>query len=204
MPINVKSLSFKSANGVDIVCGAVYYSDNAPVKAIVLVNHGMCEHIGRYHEFMLFLARHGYAAFGHDHLGHGKTAPNAERLGYFASERGHICLVRDAHQMCQIAKNMFPGPPVFLLGHSMGSLVARLYCVKFPDSIQGTMFLGTPGPNPMTGLGLLMAQKVKRREGEFYRSERLNEMTLGKMNKRFSPTRTTHDWLTRDEQAVDK
>lgn len=204
MQISIKNISFKSSNGTDTVSAVAYYPEVDPVRAVVLVCHGMVEHIGRYRDFMLFLAHHGIAALGHDQLGHGKTAPDPASLGYFAHQDGYQSLIRDMHQTCRIAENMFPGCARFLLGHSMGSLVARLYSVKYPDTISGAVYLGTPGPNTLTGVGMMLAQHTVRKAGKFSRPQLLQKMTLGDMNKRFTPVRTPKDWLTREETQVDR
>ncbi|TCL43018.1 alpha/beta fold hydrolase [Harryflintia acetispora] len=204
MRINIRSISFHSANGEDNISAVAYFPEGEEIRGIVLVSHGMLEHIGRYHEFMLYLAQQGLAVFGQDHLGHGKSAGSPERLGYFAHENGYQCLIRDLRHLCHIAAGMFPERQIFLLGHSMGSLIARLYCVKYPDTLAGVILMGTAGPNPMTGFGILLAQRYLRKEGEFCRPERLHELVIGNMNRRFTPTRTASDWLSRDEAAVDR
>ena len=133
MRTSIRTISFKSSNGTDTINAVVYYPEAVSVRAVALISHGMCDHIDRYRNFMLYLAHHGIAAFGHDHLGHGKTAAGPERLGYFAPQKGYQCLVRDLRQLCSAAGSMFPKTPRFLIGHSMGSLIARLYCLKYPD-----------------------------------------------------------------------
>ncbi len=204
MPINIRSITFCSSNGEDTVSAAAVYADTHPPRGVVLISHGMIEHIGRYHDFMMFLAQNGYAAFGHDHLGHGKTARDREHLGYFAHEGGYKHLIRDVRQLGHIAQSMFPEKPQFLIGHSMGSLVARLYCLKFSESIAGAAFLGTPGPNILTPAALMLAGRFVRRGGEMSRPATLQRLTIDDFNRKFIPARTPKDWLSRDEEAVDK
>lgn len=204
MRTSIRTISFKSANGTDTVSAVLYYPEAEPVHAVALVCHGMCDHIDRYRSFMLYLAHHGFAVFGNDHLGHGRTAPGPEKLGYFAPENGYQHLARDVRQLCGIAAGMFPGAPRFLIGHSMGSLIARLYCLKYADSIHGAVFMGTPGPNPLAGAAIALAQQVIRRKGPFARPELLERMTMGSFNRTFIPARTEKDWLTRDEEEVDR
>ena len=50
------------------------------VKAVLQITHGMVEHIGRYQEFCIWMAEHGIAVIGHDHLGHGKSVASAEEV----------------------------------------------------------------------------------------------------------------------------
>lgn len=204
MRTNIKNIIFRSSHEDDSVSAVVYYPDAQPVRAVVFISHGMIEHIGRYHEFMLFLAHNGIAAFGHDHLGHGKTASSAEKLGFFSEKDGYQYLIRDLHQMNRIALDMFPEQKCFLMGHSMGSLIARLYCVKYPESIGGVIFMGTPGPQSLTPIAMTMAQRYMRKEGALFRPPLLQKMTIDDFNKRFDPVRTAKDWLTRDEEMVDR
>lgn len=204
MPINIRNITFRSSNGEDTVSAVAVYAEEAELRGVVLLSHGMVEHIGRYHDFMVFLANHGYAVLGHDHLGHGKTARDREHLGYFAPQNGYQYLIRDIHQLERISQDMFPGCRRFLIGHSMGSLVARLYSVKYPHSMDGVVFLGTPGPNPMASLGMLLAGRFEHRDGEFSRPALLQKLTLEAMNKKFVPSRTPKDWISRDEEAVDR
>lgn len=204
MQTNIKSLSFKSANDTDTISAVVYYPEGEPVRAVLQICHGMYEHIGRYHEFMLHLASCGFAVFGHDHLGHGKSVCDPSRRGYFAPKNGYQCLLRDAHHLTQIAAKMFPERRIFLLGHSMGSLVARLYCMKYPEELAGALFLGTPGPNALTGAGAALAQHYIKKEGPFFRPPLLEKLTIDNFNRRFAPTRTHRDWISRDESFVDR
>lgn len=204
MRTNIKSLSFKSSNGEDTISAVVYYPDETVPRAVLQICHGMCEHSGRYHDFMLEMAKHGFVVFAHDHLGHGKSVQSEERLGYFAPKNGYKFLIKDAFLLTQIAGKMFPGKSLFLLGHSMGSLVARLYCIKYPQAAAGVILLGTPGPNPLCTIGSVMAQRIIKRDGEFTRPPSLQDLTINSMNRRFVPVRTMKDWLTRDEDCVDK
>ena len=64
-------------------------------RAMVQLSHGMCEYILRYQGFMEYLAQHGFLVFGHDHLGHGSSAPSADDLGFTAEGGGADFLVRD-------------------------------------------------------------------------------------------------------------
>ena len=60
--------------------------DQAP-KAVVQLTHGMAEHIDRYQEFALFLARNGFLVYGHDQAGHGKSIPSEGIPGFFRDQK---------------------------------------------------------------------------------------------------------------------
>ena len=94
----LESLQYRSSNGREIVYADVITPPEGMVpQGIVQIIHGMCEHIGRYHEFMQYLAEHGFVVCGHDQIGHGRSAA-VNGTGYFAPKDGWDCLVRDARQ----------------------------------------------------------------------------------------------------------
>ena len=105
-------------------------------KGIVQISHGMCEHKERYINFMNFLSNHGYLCIIHDHRGHGKSIKDKNDLGYFY-DNGHLAIVEDLHQITLMIKQQYPHLPLYLLGHSMGSLVVRCFCQKYDQDIDG-------------------------------------------------------------------
>ena len=170
------------------------------VCAVVQLVHGMIEHIGRYREFAEWLAEHGVAVLGHDHLGHGKTAVNNDDFGYFGTEGGSVCLIKDIRRVTIYCKKKYPGKKLFLLGHSMGSFLVRRYISVYEDGPDGMILLGTGAPpEGFVFAGNLLASAICRLKGERYRSSFLNEMSLGNFNRKFRPTKTSYDWLTREE-----
>lgn len=98
----------------------VLWEPDGEVKQLLLISHGMTEHILRYDAFAVFLAEQGIAVIGHDHLGHGGTVQDG-RYGYFSDHGGHICVIRDLHRTASRIRVMYPGRPLYMLGHSMGS-----------------------------------------------------------------------------------
>ena len=115
-------------------------------RAIVQILHGMAEHIARYDQAANALAGQGYLVVGHDHPGHG---PKAEKLGYFAKEKGWDGLLERAHQISLEMKAAYPGLPLVLLGHSMGSFAAREYALRWG----GELHRGTSGSRWSWGPG---------------------------------------------------
>ncbi len=198
----IEKLSFPSTDGTSNVTGWIYVPTIQP-KGVVQISHGMCEYIGRYHRFMEDMADKGFVVCGHDHIGHGSSS-SPERYGYFGAKDGYRNLVEDLHKMTTVVKEKYPALPYFLFGHSMGSFITRLYIAKYADELNGVVICGTGGPNPMAKLGSFLCQCVASVKGPLYRSAMLDKMAFGSFNKRFSPPRTSKDWLTRDPKIVDR
>jgi len=167
-------------------------------RAIVQLLHGMAEHIARYDRVAMALCQAGYLVVGHDHPGHG---PRAEKLGYFAREKGWDALLEKAHQVSLAIKKEYPALPFILLGHSMGSFAAREYALRWGKELDGLILSGTGWYNkPLCIAGRLLARlSPKEKEAGL-----VNQVAFAGNNKPFEPARTPFDWLSRDEKEVDK
>ena len=119
--------------------------------AMVQISHGMCEYFLRYEGFAEYLAAHGILVFGHDHLGHGNSAPSPEDLGFTASSGGAGMLIEDVHLLSLEMKAQYPHLPLILFGHSMGSFVARTHLIKYPGRLTGALISGT-AQQPQVGV----------------------------------------------------
>ena len=199
-------ISYRSANGTDTIQAAVCRPPSSvqqPPKAIVQIVHGMCEHMGRYAELMQTLAEQGFAVCGEDHLGHGRSA-GKDGLGYFAPQNGWKYLVQDTRQLTILMQGQYPDLPVFLLGHSMGSFIAREYMAEYGTALSGVLLSGTGGANPLQKPGLALVQGLKLAKGGHYRSTFVNNLAFGSFGKAIKNPRTPSDWLTRDCAEVDR
>lgn len=198
--LRTENISFKSSDGVHEVAG-YFFEDEAP-RAVLQISHGMCEYIGRYRDFAAFMAAHGFAVCGNDHLGHGATSPDPETDGWFADKGGRFYVLRDLKTMNALARKRWPGLPVFLLGHSMGSFFARWFAETYPDALDALIISGTGGPNPAAGAGLALTKAVGTLRGQKYRSQLVHNMAFGAYLKRVENPETPYDWISRDKQIV--
>jgi len=94
-------------------------------RGVVIVLHGYAEHAGRFEETMQTLATQGFACYAPDHRGHGRTGP----LAGFMPDVDTV--LADVHQLREHATQTHPGCPVFVIGHSMGGLIAIRYLQKY-------------------------------------------------------------------------
>lgn len=172
-------------------------------KAAVLIVHGMAEHYARYQRLADDLSKHGFLVAGFDLIGHGPGTPESE-LGYFGEHDGWQALVRDVHTAHSLLRQRWPGIDVVLLGHSMGSFLAREYAIQHGKGLKGLVLTGSswqPKPLCLLGLTISAAQSMLG----WYRKPAglLNQLSFASNNRAFRPNRTPYDWLTRDTEEVD-
>jgi len=122
------------------------WTPEGEVKAVLALVHGLGEHSGRYQDVARTLNREGYALFGFDLRGHGRTEGPRGHFSYTAA-------LDDVDRLINEAQKLFPGKPVFLYGHSMGGNLVLYYAMKrMPTCLFGIIStspaLGTAKPVP--------------------------------------------------------
>ena len=186
--------------------GKIHYCRWAPegqIKGILQIVHGIAEFVERYDEFANYLTGQGYLVVAEDHMGHGKSIEGGSIQGFFHG--GWFAAVEDTYRLMQDTMAEHPGVPYVLFGHSMGSFMARTILAKYPDSgIAAAIICGT-GWLPTAPLPALIqvVEGICRKIGEETPSPKLKAMVFGGYNKRIPNARTSVDWLSRDESAVD-
>lgn len=194
-------LSYPSADGKHTVAAYLYTMPGVPVRAVLQLSHGMCEYVQRYCPMAEFYAAQGIALAGNDHLGHGSTVPK-EDYGHFADVGGREAVREDLHTMNTLLHGRYPGLPLFLYGHSMGSFFARWYAETWPDSISALVLSGTAGPSAANDLGYLLSGLLAKVHGPRYRSALMAKLNFGSYCKGIAAPHSPNDWLTRDEAIV--
>ena len=196
-----KTHHFTSHDGVTIT----YFSwlpDEKPV-GVLQISHGMAEFAERYDDFATYLNKDRIAVYANDHRGHGKTAGKEEHLGYFADNDGWMKVVEDMRQLTEIIRKNHPEVPVFLMGHSMGSFLARTYITKY-DDIQGVILSGTANnPKMIVSAGRAMAGINRLFSSPKKASTFFDTMSFGAFNKPFE-SEGPMSWLSRDKDMVQK
>lgn len=172
-------------------------------RAILLIAHGMAEQISRYDRAAKKLAKEGYLVCGYNHLGHGETAPIK---GYFAEQDGWGKTVSDIKTVMDFLKKRAPNIPCVLLGHSMGSFLAREYVLRYPRELDALVLSGTAFQTKELCLsGLIPANALCGLGFEKKPSKFLDKMAFSANNKPFEKTgANAFDWLSRDQKEVKK
>lgn len=181
------------------LCVLTAMPDDGQPRALLQLAHGMAEHKERYIPFMEFMADHGFGCIINDHRGHGGSVKKREDLGYFY-ENGAEGLLSDLHQITLYIRRKFPDLPLYLFGHSMGSLAVRAYRLKYEGDIDGLIVCGSPGKNPVAGGGLVLLRILKAFRGERHISPLFVSMTTGAFEKRFKGT--DESWLSVNRDNV--
>ncbi|MGL5819910.1 MAG: lysophospholipase [Phycicoccus sp.] len=176
---------------------------DGPARGVVQIAHGMAEHSARYARLGEALAAAGYAVYANDHRGHGRTGSDDEH-GWLGETGGWAHVVRDLRTVTALVREENPGLPVFLLGHSMGSSLARAYAIEDSRDLAGLVLSGTAGdPGALGKVGLGIARAESRARGGRHVSAVMDRLMFGQYNRAFAPTRTGFDWLSRDRDEVD-
>lgn len=203
MEYKVEEMFFKSSNGKNQIYAKILTPiDTRKIKGIILFSHGMCEYFDKYMEFHKFMLENGYVVCGHDHIGHGLSAKKESDKGFFAEKDGYKFLIEDLKKMTDIVKERFPYEPLFLIGHSMGSLIARNYAAKYGDNIKGLLLCGSIGPQPLIDSVINLSNVIISRKGERYRSRKLYQIATDFANSNFKPISSEFDWTSSDEDEV--
>ena len=172
-------------------------------KAILQISHGMVEYIVRYDDFAKHLNQQGILVIGNDHLGHGQSVLDESEFGYFGKEKGSA-VVDDLYEVTKYAKKQYgENIPYFLMGHSMGSFMARRYLMTYGEKITGAIISGTGKKTaPVLAVAFFFTAVTKFFHGERYRSPFMKWLVFHTYNRKIADVKTKNDWLTRDAAVV--
>lgn len=202
-----KSLSFTFAarDGKDVFYTHWPIAKGEKLRGVVQIAHGLGEHIGRYDEVALLLNKAGFAVYGNDHRGHGRTADDGKSLGEYAGKSFWEDGIEDMYEMTELIKSEYPDAPFILLGHSLGSLLGRGYIARYGSKVDAVIISGTAGYIKILGpAGVGITNLLVRFRGSTAKSPLIESFFFDQFNRKFKPNRTKLDWLSRDEQQVDK
>jgi len=134
------------------------------VKAVVVISHGLGEYSMRYERVAQALVAKGFAVYALDHQGHGQSEGTRTYVKNF------LDFVHDVHQMTEIAKRKHPeARKIFLLGHSMGALIAIHSVHEAPKLYDGTVLSAPPLhadiPPGLATLGPILSEYLPKLPG---------------------------------------
>src|ERR1700736_6134357 len=179
------TFSYRSADGRQLV-GYRWTADGGQTgTGVVVLVHGMGEHLRRYDHVAEALTSQGFAVYGHDHRGHGASLAADDEPGQLGPN-GWSALVDDLNLVIAQAKSDHPGLPVVIVAHSMGSFATQQFLPDHGVDVDAVALTGT------AALDLLEPAL-----------DLSSDLDLSAFNAPFQPARTDFDWLSRDESVVD-
>lgn len=169
-------------------------------KGVVQIIHGMQEHKERYFEFANFLNENGYSVVVSDMRGHGEDAPI---LGHIADKKGEDILIEDQIKIYNFIKEKFVDCPVYLLGHSMGSIISRVLLQNNSKNYKKVVLSGYVNPNPASPVAVLLGNMARTLHGKKKSMKLLSVLALGPYAKAVENRKTDVDWLSYNETNVE-
>ncbi len=178
-----------------------FESESEHVAGVVQIVHGMEEHKERYYDFALYLAMNGLHVVVADLRSHGEDAP---LLSHIADKRGADLLIRDQQIITDWITGRFPGLPILLFGHSMGSIISRVLLQTDSSRYAKAALCGYVNPNPAAPVAVVLGNAARLSKGSRAHSKLLDGLALGTYGKSIPDRKTDLDWLSYNEENVRK
>ena len=132
----------------------------AEARAVVQLVHGLGEHARRYDHVAAALNRAGIAVYAEDHRGHGQTGVGQRARGEIKNQGnlgkgGMAATIKQVHDLSERIKAEHPNLPLFIIGHSWGSMLTQRILKEHPNDYAGVVLSGStlmlPGVVPSSG-----------------------------------------------------
>lgn len=215
--MNPQHLYIESSDAGQVTHVVIYRPEGTP-RAVLQMVHGMIEHIGRYDAFAQWLAARGIAVVGHDHPGHGLSAFDPERgtlrpgaqFGHYAdpskrsgqTQNGTDIVLANMWRTTLLAQSEWPGVPLFIMGHSMGSFFTRRFLTLHSDALAGAVIMGTGWHTAIeTVPGFWLSRLIAACCGRRNTSRILTQLTNGGYDSAF-PGEGHNAWLSVNPENV--
>lgn len=131
---------------------------DGPPQSVVLLVHGLGEHSSRYEYVATALVADGHAVFTLDHRGHGRSEGQRVQIRHFSD------FTDDIDTYAREVRAAHPDVPFFVLGHSMGGLVALGYVTEHPEGVAGLIVSATAAtpPSHISGATIAAGRVIAR------------------------------------------
>lgn len=184
------SLAFKKWDSVESPSG------------VVIILHGMAEHIERYDDFARFLNSKGLIVYGTDQRGHGKTSG---KKGLFTYNKGWKRVVDDQVEFFNYVQKCYGNLKISYVAHSMGSYIARVLMTLENLPIEKIVLSGTGyEPQLKTTIAIMLSGIISKIKGSGQDGVFLDSMVNNPFSSSVKNPVTAFDWLSRDQNTVAK
>lgn len=163
-------------------------------KGLLQIVHGSLEHKERYFPLSEFLNANGYAVILSDHRGHGAFVDEDYPKGHFESLDE---LIDDMSTVSRWIKEKYPEKPLAMLGHSLGSQLARVYLQEHDEQIQKLILTGTVSYKPFAWAGKYLCSIVAFFKGGWTKPSKLLRKVSGL-------DRPQEEWISYDRENLER
>ncbi len=129
--MEISEWTWKSYDGLDMYARGWQPQD--PPKAVLVLVHGLGEHVARYDHVATSLTGNGYALLGFDLRGHGKSG------GPRGDSPGNEAFMQDIDFMFRQVNERLPGVRQFIYGHSLGGMLVLDYVLSRQPALAGAV-----------------------------------------------------------------
>ncbi|MCF7923856.1 MAG: alpha/beta hydrolase [Candidatus Izimaplasma sp.] len=180
------------------------YKPETKIKGVIQIVHGASEHFSRYGMFAKYLVKNHYLVVGNDILGHGLSTDNLDYV-HFADKDGDKIAYESVVLIKDWIEDNYPKLPKYLLGHSMGSFIARKLVIDYPDDYKKAIFSGSAyPPKALLFFGKFLTNIIKIFKGKRYVSKLIQDMSIDGNQKKLRKDKIisgdNEEWLTRDKK----
>lgn len=190
--------SIKMTDGVELK-GRVWKAEEE--KAVLQIVHGASEYSLRYKTFAEWLIERGITVYALDNRGHGLNQTPETKKVYLAKGDGEK-LATDVITLGEQIRKSHPGKPIYLLGHSMGSFIARA-AAGLKNPYKKFVFSGSAYQSGlMVEAGSVLVRGIRFVKGNRSPSKMLDNLTFNNLRtsmKKKGYIKEDHEWLTTDE-----
>lgn len=165
---NWKKVILTNSDGFDLYVNLFEVKDP---RAVVQIVHGMLEHSLNYMNFIKYLNENGFAVIIADNRGHGKSISENNPSAFIGDYRQ---LIDDQVMVNKYVRMIYKNKKIYMVGHSMGSLIARNYLKENDDTIDKLILTGTVAYIPIAKLGVFLGNIVTFYFGEKRKSHLLD------------------------------
>lgn len=184
----MKEFIFTCHDGMKLSC-TLFHHTNA--EAVVQIIHGAKEHRKRYYDFAQFLNQQGYVVMLSDNRGHGESVNDDYPLGYMPNYQK---VIGDQVELTNYIKMSYPNTKIYLFGHSLGSMFARIYLEKHDCEIDKLVLSGTANYIRAGIIGIGVGKML-----QFFRGSHGYSKLLEKFANFLDDS-----WVVNNKEALDK
>lgn len=184
----------------DVLYGLNWKCENALANVIIMP--GMEEHSGRYDDFAQYLVENQFNVYCLDPYGQGlNVLPDLVNLGVWPKSgfRKQVQAVDKIVKEIRISCR-----PTFIFAHSMGSFMAQDFMQRYTHHVSKVVLCGSGAKNPLIPIAYPLARLITFFRGREKKAGLMSKLMFGSFNKKIQSPRTKFDWLSYNEENVDK